>query len=549
MKLVECVPNFSEGRDRTVIDAIAASIRSVEGVTLLDVDPGKATNRTVFTFVGPPDAVGDAAFAAIATAAERIDMHHHHGEHPRMGAADVCPFVPLEDVTMEECVELAHRVGRRVGEELGIPVYLYGEAATSDENRSLAHVRRGEYEGLPDRTDPPDFGPKTFNPRSGATAIGARTFLIAYNVDLNTRDRRVANRIAGVLRESGRPKRDDHGTIVRDENGRAVREPGRFAYLAGVGWYIEEYGRAQVSYNLTNPQVTTIHDVFDATCEEAEKLGVRVTGSEIVGLVPRWALLEAGDHYLRRQGSTTGVPEAERIHTAVLSLGLDDVTPFDPAEKVIEYRYHGAESGLVAQSLREFTDGLSMGSPTPGGGSVAALQGALGAALVSMVAALTFGKSHEAAMEDAGRKAQALQDWFLEAVDRDTDAFDALMTAFRLPKKTDAEKAARSEAIQEATLGATLVPLEVLERCTEVLDIAMVIARDGIASAVTDAGVSAGAARAAAEGASLNVRINLASLKDTERRTALDARREIALAACLRSAAEIEKIVDSRLEP
>lgn len=546
MRLVECVPNVSEGRDRTVIDRIAQAIRAVDAVKLLDIDPGEATNRTVFTFVGPPDAVEEAAFRTIATAAELIDMRHHHGEHPRMGATDVCPFVPLQDVSMRDCVEMARRVGRRVGEELGIPVYLYGEAAGNEEHRLLANVRKGEYEGLADREDLPDFGPR-FNPTAGATAIGARTFLIAYNVNLNTKDRRLANRIAGLLRESGLPKRGPDGKILRNPDGSAIRQPGRFKHLAGVGWYIAEYGRAQVSYNLTNPEVTTIHDVFDATCEEAQKLGLRVTGSEIVGLVPRFAILAAGDHYLRKQGQTTGVPERAKVDMAVLSLGLDDVAPFDPLQKVIEYRFEPPVRGFGDMRLADFVDTVSGATPTPGGGSVAATVGALSAALVSMVAGITWPKTHDEAMVDLGRRAQELKAWFLDAADRDTAAFDALMAAYRLPKATLEEQQTRLQAIEAATIEATRVPLEVVERCVEALDMCEVAVADGIASAVTDAGVGAACALTAAEGASLNVRINLAELSELPQAEDFERRRSDALLECRTRAERVLDLVTGKI--
>jgi glutamate formiminotransferase/formiminotetrahydrofolate cyclodeaminase len=407
-----------------------------------------------------------------------------------------------------------------VGDELGIPVFLYEEAATSEERRSLAVVRKGEYEGLSGRSDEPDFGPVEFNARSGATAIGAREFLIAYNINLNTRDRRLANQIAGVLRETGRPRRDESGVIIRDADGVALREPGEFKHLRGVGWYIEEYGRAQLSFNLTNFRITALHDVFDAARREAANRGLRVTGSELVGLVPREALLAAGDHYLTRQGASTGVPETERIHTAVLSLGLDELGPFDPAAKVIEYRYAGAPSGLITRTVTGFVDELSADSPAPGGGSVAALCGSLSAGLSSMVAALTFSKKgmeeNRAAMEDLGRRAQSLKDWFLAAVDRDTDAFNEVLAAMRLPKKSNAEIAARTVAMELANQQATRVPLEVVERSVEALELALLVARDGNPNAVTDAGVAAACALAAAEGAALNVRINLGSLSDEQ---------------------------------
>ena len=399
MKLIECVPNFSEGRDRAVIDAIAAEIAASPGAVLLDVDPGAATNRTVVTFIGEPDAVEEAAFRAIKKAAATIDMTRHRGEHPRLGATDVCPFVPVAGATMEDCVEIAKRLGKRVGEELGIPVYLYEAAATRPERKSLADIRKGEYEALADRMKDasfaPDFGPARFNPRSGATVIGAREFLIAYNVNLNTRDKKLANAIAGALREAGTSKRGADGTTTS--------VPGRFKECRAVGWYIEEFGRAQISINLTNYKVTPLHEVFDAACEEAAKLGLRVTGSELVGLIPREALLAAGDHYLAKQGKTNGVPEKERVHVAVLSLGLSELGPFTPSLKVIEYRYAGGPSGLVAMPLRDFADELSSHSPAPGGGSVAALCGALSASLTAMVAALTWSKAGMEAARPAMR--------------------------------------------------------------------------------------------------------------------------------------------------
>src|SRR5262245_36640106 len=394
MKLIECVPNFSEGRNPGVIDAITREIAGTPGAVLLGVEPGAATHRTVVTFAGPPEAVEQAAFRAVARAAELIDMTRHAGEHPRMGATDVCPFVPMRGATMEDCIELARRVGRRVGDELGIPVYLYGAAASRPERRRLPDIRKGEYEALRDKLArpefAPDFGPAAFNARSGATAIGARPFLIAWNVNLATRDKRLANRIAAELRETGKPRRDGAGQLVRDAKGELVRAPGRFGELQGGGWYIEEYGRAQISFNLLDYRVTSLHAVFDACREVAGGLGVRVTGSELVGLVPLEALLAAGDHYLALQGRTTGVPEAERLHAAILSLGLGELARFDPGQKILEYRYRGAIRGLVALPVHEFVDELSRDSPAPGGGSVAALCGALSAALSSMVAALTW---------------------------------------------------------------------------------------------------------------------------------------------------------------
>ncbi len=514
MKLIECVPNFSEGSDQAVIDAITSEISSVDGASLLDVDPGAATNRTVVTFVGSPEAVEEAAFLAIAKAADLIDMSKHTGEHPRMGATDVCPFVPVEGATMEDCVEIARRLGERVGSELGIPVYLYEHAAL-DGRRSLADVRSGEYEALAARNDAPDFGP-SFNASTGATAIGARQFLIAYNVNLNTTDRRLAHQVASAVRTLGTATRDENGKIIKNEHGKTLFAPGRFAEVKGVGWYIDEYDRAQVSLNLTDSSVSSMHDVFEACREEATSRGMRVTGSELVGLVPLEAMLAAGDHFLTAQGRTTAIPEADRIRIAVMSLGLDEIGEFAPAAKIVEYRFLGAKKGLVTETITEFADVLSKDSPAPGGGSVAALVGALSAALSSMVASLTFAKQgmedSKPTMEVAGRNAQALKDWFLAAVDRDTDAFNGVLAAIRLPRKTEDDLAARDAAMAAANLGATMVPLEVLEHTVEALDLALITVRDGNPNSVTDAGVGAACALAAAKGASLNVRINLDGL-------------------------------------
>ena len=555
MKLIECVPNFSEGRDRSVIDAITREIEETEGARLLDVDPGASTNRTVVTFAGPQQAVEEAAFRAIRRAAELIDMSKHQGQHARMGATDVCPFVPMRGATMADCVESAKRVAKRVGDELNFPVYLYGEAANRPERRRLPDIRKGEYEALAEKLkDPdfaPDFGAATFNPRSGAAGIGAREFLIAWNINLNTRDRKLANRIAAELRETGKLERDPDNKILRDENGKALRVPGRFTDLQGGGWYIEEYGRAQISFNLMNYKVTSIHEVFDACRAEAGKLGVRVTGSELVGLIPLDAILAAGDHYLAKQGLTDGVPERDRVQTAALSLGLGELKPFDPMENVIEYRYRGAPSGLKAMTLIEFADELSSDSPAPGGGSVAALCGALAAGLAAMVAALTWAKK---GMEDArprmreiGTRAQALKDWFIEAVDRDTEAFKAVIAARRLPKKSNAEKAARLQAIESANQQATRVPLTVLEQAVEALELALGVAADGNSNSASDAGVAGAAALAAAEGAALNVRINLPSLTDRRVAGEIESRQAELLDKARQLAGKVQSTVDGVL--
>lgn len=523
LKLVECVPNFSEGRDMAKIDQITGEISSTEGATLLDVDPGKDTNRTVVTFVGTPDAVVEAAFRAIAKAAEVIDMSTHQGAHARMGATDVCPFVPVAGVTMEDCVELAKRLGKRVGEELGIPVYLYEYAASKPERRNLASVRAGEYEGLADKLkDPrwkPDFGPAEFKPGAGATVIGAREFLIAYNINLNTRDTKIAKEIAFTIREKGRVKRDSKRKIVRDENGKALREPGMFKECKAVGWYMEDFGRAQISINFTNYKITPPHVVFDEASRLAMELGARVTGSELVGLIPMEAMIQAGSHYLKKQGKTSGVPEAELIHIAVLSLGLSDLYPFEKEKKIIEYRVR-KPGALSSMRIDDFANLLSTDAPAPGGGSVAALCGGLSGALSSMVGALTHGKKgYEGvfdAVEEIGVEAQRLKDEFVADVDRDTEAFNNVMAAARLPRKTDEEKRIRQEAIEKANKDATLVPLGVLKRSWDAAQVARQIVEKGNRNSVSDAGVAALTARAAAEGAFLNVRINLPGIMDED---------------------------------
>ncbi len=553
MKLIECVPNFSEGRDQAVIDEITSEISATPGAVLLDVDPGAATNRTVVTLAGPPEAAEEAAFRAIRRASQLIDMSRHSGEHARMGATDVCPFVPMQGTTMEDCIRSAQQLGRRLGEELGLPIYLYGDAAARPERKRLPDIRKGEYEALPEKMlDPdfaPDFGPAEFNSRSGATAVGAREFLIAWNLNLNTRERKLANKIAAELRETGKIKRDSNRKIVRDAQGKALRDPGRFKELQGGGWYIEEYGRAQLTFNLMNYKITSLHAVFDACCEEAAKLGVRVTGSELVGLVPLHAVLEAGEHYLKKQGRTSGVPEKERIHTAVLSLGLNDLTPFDPWDNIIEYRYQGKPSGLQGMQLTEFADELSSDSPAPGGGSVAALCGSLSAALSSMVAALTWSKKgmedSRPAMGELGRQGQRLKDEFMRAVDRDTDAFNEVLAARRLPKKTDEEQTERLAAMERANQFATQVPLDVLGQSVEALELANQVAKRGNPNSASDAGVAGACALAAAEGAALNVRINLPSVTEqdvagrfaTKQKDLLDRARK--LAADVRDSVEI----------
>ena len=528
MALVECVPNISEGRNPEIYEAVARAATTVPGVSLLNIDPGADTNRTVITLVGEPEAMVEGAFRLMAAALERIDMTTHTGAHPRMGAVDVVPFVPVSDITMAECVSLARRLGERVGRELGLPVYLYEEAASQPERRNLADVRSGEYEGLADKlADPrwhPDFGPAAFVPRSGAAIIGARTFLVAYNINLNTSDKRLATRVALDVREKGRMKRDPEGRPVLDARGEPVWEPGLLKSVKAVGWTIPEFGCAQVSMNLTDLEVTPLHAAFD-TCEErARERGLRVTGSELVGLVPRSALLEAGRHYLRRMGRSTGVPEATIMDVAIRTLGLSEVKTFDPRERIIEYRL-AAPAPLAAMTLRGFTDELSADSPAPGGGSVAALAGAMGAALATMVANLTHPKKgyedNLAVLEEIALRGQDIKDRMLAAVDADTAAFDGLLAAMRLPKGTDQERANRQRAMDLATVAAIEVPLGVLEACPDILELCRDAARIGLAASRSDAGVGAQMARAAAAGAYQNVCINMPGLSDPAARTSL----------------------------
>jgi glutamate formiminotransferase/formiminotetrahydrofolate cyclodeaminase len=497
----------------------------------------------------------EAAFLAVREAARVIDMRKHSGAHPRMGATDVCPFVPVRGLTMEDCAELARRLGKRVGEELGIPVYLYENAASRPERRNLADVRAGEYEGLAKRAGrpewKPDFGPETHNEKSGATAVGAREFLIAYNVNLNTRSRALAHDIALDIRERGRRKRDADGTAVRDADGKFVMVPGKLKECKAVGWYIPEYGAAQISINLTNYHVTPVHAAFDAVAEGAAERGLRVTGSELVGLIPLEAIRRAGVHYLRRQGQPTGVPERELIHAAVRSLGLDDLTPFDPAEKIIEYRLR-REGALVDRTVADFADELSTDSPAPGGGSVASLMGSLSAALTAMVTNLTIGKKgYEAAwepLEKVGYEAQTLKDAFRDDVDRDTDAFNELFAAMKMKKGTSEEAAARDAAVLEATKKATEVPLGVLERTVRAVELAGEVVERGNRNSLSDAGVAALAARGCAEGAYYNVLINLAGLEDAEWAAGVRERASAALETVRRTADELAEKVRSELE-
>ncbi len=523
MKLVECVPNFSEGRNQKVLDAIAEAIQGVDGVRLLDVDPGASTNRTVMTFVGGPESVLEAAYQGIAKAQTLIDMRQHQGAHPRIGATDVCPFIPVSGVSMDDCIELANKLGSRVGKDLGIPVYLYAEAAKSADRQNLADVRRGEYEGLSERMGngfKPDYGPSNFNAAAGATVIGARQFLIAYNVNLNTRSVKLANEIAFSIREAGRAKRDENGNIVKNADGSNVMVPGSLAAVKAVGWYIDEYEQAQVSINLIDYRVTSLHQVFDEVVQVAEKLGVRVTGSEIVGLTPLAPILAAGKYYLEKQGVSSGVPESVLVATAVKSLGLSDISKFDPKEKIIEYRVEQSGKLLRNLSLAEFADSVSLDTPAPGGGSVAALMGGLSAGLTSMVANLTFGKkgfeSQQNAMNEIAVAAQTIKSRLINLVDEDTQAFNACMSARRLPKATNEQKVEREKAIERANKKATLVPYAAMEKSIEALELAFMVAENGNPNSLSDAGVAIVSAGAAAEGAYMNVLINLPGIEDKQ---------------------------------
>ena len=525
--LVECVPNFSEGRDKSVIDAIARAISGVSGVRLLDVDAGADTNRTVYTFVGTPDAVVEAAFRGAVEAASLIDMSKHQGAHPRMGALDVCPIVPVSGVTMDQCVEAARALGRRLAEALALPVYFYEYAATRPERRNLADIRAGEYEGLSRKlADPawsPDAGPAVFNERLGATVVGAREFLIAYNVNVNTRDQKLANEVALNIREAGRLKRDSKNQVVTDKQGRELRVPGRLKAVRAIGWYIEQYRQAQVSVNLLSYRTTPLHEVFETTRDEAGKLGLVVTGSELVGMTPLEPLVEAGRYYLRKQGRSAGLPERELVELAIRTLGLSQLSAFDPDKRVIEYAVRVA-GPLASMSIERFADEVSSNSPAPGGGSVAALAGSLGAALAAMVANLTVGKKgYEAAWESSStlaERAQALKAALLVAVDDDTKAFDDVLAAMRLPKVTEEQQRVREAAIAAAYEKATAVPLATARLCLQALELAKEAAITGNRNSISDAGVGALLAKAGLDAAILNVRINLPSVREGGFKTA-----------------------------
>jgi glutamate formiminotransferase/formiminotetrahydrofolate cyclodeaminase len=521
--IIECVPNFSEGRDLSIIRQITDEIEKIDGVRLLDVDPGKATHRTVVTFVGHPKAVIEAAYQAIKKAAELIDMSKHSGEHPRMGATDVCPLIPISGISMEETAAYAHELGKRVGETLDIPVFMYESAATKPERQNLATIRAGEYEGMATKLkDPkwyPDYGTNSFNEKAGATVIGARDFLVAYNVNLNTTSVRRANSVAFDVRENGRIQTDAKGKNVLDAQGEPVRIPGACKSVKAIGWYIEEYGIAQISMNLTNINETPLHIAFDACCHSAQSRGLRVTGSELVGLVPKSVLIDAGKHFLRQQKRSVGISERELIHIAVRTLGLDELTPFDPSKKVIEYLMEDkAAHPLVQKTLTDFANETASESPAPGGGSISAYVGTLGVSLGTMVANLS---SHKVGWDDQiayfsekAEEGQKLKDTLLDLVDADTHAFNKIMDAIKMPKATDEDKVARKAAMHAATIGAIEVPLKVMKVSLESMSMLKEMAIKGNPNSVSDAGVGALCARTAVEGAALNVRINCSGFDD-----------------------------------
>ena len=562
-KLIECVPNISEGRDLNKINEIAREVETVEGVKLLDIDPGKATNRTVITFVGEPDKVIEAAYRLIKKAKDLIDMRQHKGAHPRFGATDVCPLVPIAHISMEETAQYAQKLGERVGKELHIPVYFYENAATENKRRNLAHVRSGEYEGLAEKLQnpdwQPDFGPNIFDDsvaQSGAIAISARDFLVAYNINLNTTSTRRANAIAFDIREAGRVKRLGNpitGKKVLDENGKPVRIPGKFKGVKGIGWFIEEYGIAQVSYNITNIKAAPVHLVFDASVKAADQRGVRVTGSEIIGLVPKKVMLDAADYFLTKQQRSLGISESEKILIAVKSLGADDLKPFNPKEKIIEYLLEDeAPSKLVDLTLKDFADLTASEAPAPGGGSIAAFTAALGVSLGTMVANLS---SHKRGWDERWQyysdwavKGQKYKENLMHLVDEDTQAFNKIMAAFKLPKKSDEDKKARAAAIEAATLYATEIPLKVMQTAYDSMAVMLEMAQTGLPASISDVAVGAMAARTGVYGAFYNVKINAAGLKDRSKAQTLLDKAKIILEQAQAKEIEILALVDAQMK-
>jgi len=561
-QLIECVPNISEGRDMNIINQVTAEIEKVEGVKLLDVDPGATTNRTVITFVGEPEQACEAAFRVVKKAAELIDMRQHHGAHPRQGATDVCPLIPVSNITMEETVEYAHRLAERIGNELNIPIYCYENAAKLPERRNLAYCRTGEYESLSTRLGSeqwkPDYGPNAWNDhvaQTGATQVGARDFLVAINYNLNTTSTRRANAIAFDVREKGRPMREGgkpSGKPMKDENGKTIMIPGTLKGTKAIGWYIEDYGIAQVSMNITSIKVAPVHLCFDEVCRCAANRGLRVTGCEIVGLIPKSVLIDAGKYYLNKQRRSLGVSEDEIMKVAIKSMGLDDLKPFNPKEKVIEFLIEdNSQKKLVDLTCTGFCEETASESPAPGGGSVSAYMGALAASLGTMVANLTGGK---AAYDDEWEKfsdvavhGQQLKNDLLHLVDEDTNAFNKIMNAFGLPKKTDEEKAARSAAIQDATKFATQVPFQTMQKSLEAFEVCRAMVEWGNPASVTDGGVGALAARSAVMGAHLNVKINASSLKDEAFKNDILSKAAEIEASAIKQEAEILAIVNEKI--
>ncbi|MBR3826571.1 MAG: glutamate formimidoyltransferase [Alistipes sp.] len=564
-RIIECVPNFSEGRNNETIKQITDVIDAAKGVKLLDVDPGEATNRTVVTFVGEPEAVCDAAVAAIKRATELIDMRQHKGAHPRMGACDVCPLIPVSGITLEECAELARALAKRIAEELGVPTYCYEAAAFTPERRNLAVCREGEYEALPEKMmheqKRPDFGARPYDEgvaKTGATAVGARDFLVAVNYNLNTTSTRRANAIAFDVREKGRPMREGNpitGKIMKDENGNTIMKPGTLKACKAIGWFIEEYGIAQVSMNMTNLSITPLHAAFDEVCRAADARGVRVTGAEIVGLVPKSALVDAGRHFLRKQNRSTGLPEKELVRIAIESMGLSNLKEFKPEEKVVEYILEADEQKgvkkLVDMTCTGFAEETASESPAPGGGSISAYMGALAAALGTMVANLS---SHKAGWDDRWEyfsnwadNGMSVMNELLYLVDEDTAAFNKIMDVFGMPKSTEEEKAARAAAMEAATLYATEVPLRTMKAAYKAFDVVRAMAEEGNPNSVSDAGVGALAARSAVMGACLNVKINAAGLKDRAVADKLVKEAEDIQAAAQRAEAEILAVVESKI--
>ena len=534
MRIIECVTNISEGRDKSIINSVADSVRNIIGVKLLDVDSGEATNRTVFTFVGEANLVCEAAFRLIETASKLIDMKNQKGEHSRIGATDVCPLIPISGISIEECIQLSKKLAERVGNELRIPIYLYEHAATSPQRKNLADIRKGEYEGLSEKIKlpewKPDYGPTIFNSKSGATVIGVRDFLIAYNVNLNTTDQKLANEIAFRIREQGRVKRDSDGNILRNKNGESIKIPGTLKNVKAVGWFIKEYNQAQISINLTNFKITPPHVAFEECVKEANSLGLRVTGSEIIGLIPKEAMLIAGRYFLEKQGKSPGLPENNLIEIAIQSLGLSDISLFEPNKKIIENVLEENVNSLNNLTVRQFVDELSTDSPAPGGGSAAALSGSIAAGLVAMVANLTVGKKgYESVfdeMKNISVSAQKLKDELLLLVDEDTNAFNKLMEAARLPKKSEEEINKRNKLIEETTLYASEVPLRTMEKSFEVLSLAKIVSEKGNKNSNSDAGVAILLSRSAIKGGAMNVEINLKELQESEQKKSIQNKME-----------------------